>query len=128
MPTTRLSGDLERLLRRYPEDADLLAAFKLSAHYEPASDWDEVRQQIVVTPRNTKHDPVQWKDMVRALWMFGLIDNFTRATCFDFAEKLKAKVQSGEVERTKIGRNAYYRIRPDLLDQFGPSGDLEDVE
>jgi hypothetical protein len=54
MPTTRLTGDIGRLLgrisKRYPEDASLQkevrAAFELSAHYVPG-DWDEVDQRVV---------------------------------------------------------------------------------
>lgn len=68
--------------------------------------------------KNTKYEPVRRKDMCRSLWMFGLIDDFSKATCLHYADKLAAKVDAGEVEKIKEGHTAYYRIRPDVLDRL----------
>jgi len=58
---------------------------------------------------------VRWKDIVRSLYMTGMIPEITKATCFQVNAMLKKGMDAGRVQHKKEGGKSYWAIDQSMI-------------
>ena len=58
---------------------------------------------------------VRWKDVVRSLYMTGMIPEITKATCFRVNAMLKQGMKEGRVQHKREGGKSYWAIDQSMI-------------